>query len=67
MKLLKEAKAKFKKGNLFISASGNLKSPLLVDELKISEIYPNTIVNESGGVICMPDEDTGNIVWAKKI
>lgn len=67
MKLLKEAKGKFKKGDLFISASGVLKSALTVNELKISEIYPDTIVNEAGGVICQPDEVTGEIVWAKKV
>lgn len=67
MKLLKEAKSKYSKGDLFISASGILKSPLRVNELKISEIYPDTIVNEAGGVICQPDETTGIMVWAKKL
>ena len=64
-KLLSEAKKRFKKGDLFLSATGNLINPIPVGKLLVSEIYEDTISNESGGIICMPDEN-GNIVWAKK-
>ena len=66
MNLLSEAKKRFKKGDLFISATGNLKNPLPVNQLIVSENYEDTISNELGGIICTPDED-GNIIWAKKL
>lgn len=73
-KILKEAQKKFKKGDLFISATGNIKSPLVVNELKASALYPNSIFNESGGVIYMEEEienEDGVVevvkTWAKKV
>jgi len=65
-KLLKEAKEKFKKGDLFLTATGNIKSPMMVSLLIVSENYPNTIVNENGGVIVTEDED-GKQTWATKV
>jgi hypothetical protein len=72
--LLKEAKEKFKKGDLFLSATGSIKSPMRVNELKVSLIHSNTIFNESGGVIVMEEEfeDENGVVekkitWAKKV
>lgn len=73
-KILKKAQKKFKKGDLFISATGNIKSPLVVNELKASALYPNSIFNESGGVIYMEEEienEDGVVevvkTWAKKV
>lgn len=63
--LLAEAKKKFKKGDLFLSATKNIKTPLMVNLLLVSENYENTIVNENGGVIVTEDED-GKLVWAEK-
>lgn len=72
--VLKEAQKRFKKGDLFISATGNLSTPLVVNELKVSENYPNTISNESGGIIYMEEvfeneHGQPEIVklWAKKV
>jgi hypothetical protein len=67
MNLLKEAKAKYKKGDLILSATGRVKAPIKVNEIKLSEISVDTVVNDNGGIICMPDEDTGEIVWAEKL
>lgn len=57
--LLKEARKRFKKGDLFLTATGNIKTPLVIHELKEAENYPNMIMNNSengGGVIYMQDE-----------
>ncbi len=59
--ILKEAKRKFPKGSYFLSATGNLKSPLKVIELRVSEIYPDCIVNSEGGVVY----EGGN--WAERV
>ncbi len=67
MNLLKEAKKRFEKGDLFLSATGNIKTPVTINEIKVSMVYADTIVNEGGGVICMPHEETGAIVWAQKV
>lgn len=64
--ILKEAEKRFKKGDLFLTATGKVKAPLVVNELLIANNYPNMIVNEDGGVIYMEDED-GNPVWAEKV
>lgn len=65
MNLLKEAKAKYKKNDLFLSATGRVKAPIKVNEIKLSEISVDTIVNDNGGVLCFPDETTGEIIWAE--
>lgn len=65
--LLNTAKNKFKKGDLFLSATGNIKAPLVVNNLLVAQNYPSTIVNENGGVIVFTDEITGELVWAKEI
>lgn len=59
--LLKEAKLKFPKGSLFYSATGNLKTPIRVTSLRVSENYKNTIVNAEFGVIYT------NNKWAVKL
>ena len=61
MELLKLAKEKFPKGSLFISATNNLKSPLKVHSLRMSENYKNTVVDIEGGVIFTDNR------WAKKV
>lgn len=66
MNLLKEAKKRFERGDLFLSATGNIKAPITISELKVSTVYLDTIINEGGGIICMPN-DSGTIVWASKI
>lgn len=65
--LLKQAKERYPKGTMFLSATGNLKKPMLVNQLIVSENYTDTISNENGGIICMPDEDSGDIIWAEKV
>ncbi len=72
--LLSIAKKKFKKGDLFLSATGKIKAPLVIGTLLVAENYPETIINENGGVIVYRDEfedEEGNLtsefVWAKKI
>ncbi len=64
MNLLQEAKKRFEKGDLFLTATGNIKSPITISELKVSTVHLDTITNEGGGIICMPHEETGAIVWA---
>jgi len=49
--LLKIAKEKYPKGSLFYSATNNIKSPMKVHALKLSENYKNTVVDVEGGVI----------------
>lgn len=58
--LLKEAKRLYPKGSLFLSATNNLKSPIKVSELRLSENYKNVVVNSTYGVIF----DNG---WAEKV
>lgn len=72
--LLNEAKKKFKKGDLFLTATGKITAPLVVGNLVVAENYPETIVNENGGVIVYreeyEDEDknlTSELIWATKI
>ena len=72
--LLSIAKKKFKKGDLFLTATGSIKTPLIVSNLLVAENYPETIVNENGGIIVttleFEDENgklSSNVVWAKKI
>ncbi len=64
--LLAQAKSRFKKGDLFLTATKNIKTPLLVNLLLVSENYPNTIVNENGGVIVTENEN-GEMIWAEKV
>jgi len=49
--LLEQAREKFPKDTLFLSATGLLKSPMKVTILKLSEISKGVIVNDNGGVI----------------
>lgn len=72
--LLNEAKKRFKKGDLFLSATGNIKSPLVVSGLLVADNYPETIVNENGGVIATTmeyEDEEGNLssklFWATKV
>lgn len=63
--LLKTAEKNYKEGEYFLSATKNVKAPIKVTFLKISENYPNCIVNSEGGVIC---EKIGEeVVWAEKV
>lgn len=66
MNLLNEAKKRFEKGDLFLSATGNIKNPITISEIKVSTVHKDTLVNEGGGIICMPD-DSGTIIWAQKV
>jgi len=59
--LLKKCREEYPKNTLFYSATGNLKSPMRVSSLDISDVYKNTITNSEGGVVY----DDG--VWAKKV
>jgi hypothetical protein len=59
-KILKQAKEEYQWGSYFYSTTGKIKSPIRVTELKISDNYPNMIVEIEGGVVY----DNG--VWAKK-
>jgi hypothetical protein len=59
--LLQQAKTLYPKGTLFMSASNNLKSPLRITGLRVSENYKNTIINIDGGIVY----DNG--FWAIKI
>jgi len=59
--ILKIARQEYPKGTLFYSATGNLKSPLRVSSLQISEVYKGTIINTEGGIIY----DNGT--YAKKV
>lgn len=59
--IIKQAREEYPKNTLFYSATGNLKAPIKVTSLLISEVYKNTIVNQDGGVIF----DNG--IWAKKV
>lgn len=61
--LLKEAKREYPVGTLFLSASGNLKSPIRVTGLRESLNYKNVIVNVSGGILY----DSVLKTWAKKV
>jgi hypothetical protein len=72
--LLNIAKKKFKKGDLFLTATGKVKAPLVVGNLIVAENYPEMIVNENGGVIVfredLEDEEgntTSEFIWAKKL
>ncbi len=65
--LLNEARKRFKKGDLFITATKNIKVPMVVNTLLMSENYPNQVNNENGGVLVYKDEDTGELVWAEKL
>jgi hypothetical protein len=60
MSNLKVAKQNYVKGSYFISATGNLRKPIKVTNLKISEITGD-IIEENGGVIYDKELD----VWAK--
>lgn len=64
--LLSEAKKRFKKGDLFITATKKVKVPMVITELMVAVNFPNTIVNEAGGVVYMEDED-GNKIWAEHV
>lgn len=59
--LLEQAREKFPKDSLFLSATGNLKKPLRVSTLKMSEVFKNTVVNTEMGVVY----DNGK--WAVKV
>ena len=61
--LLEQAKQLYPKNTLFLSASGNLHSPIRVTSIKLSEVYKDTIVNVDGGVIY----DGENLIWARKV
>lgn len=61
--LLEQAREKFPKDTLFLSATGNLKKPLRVTALRMSEVFKNTVVNTEMGVVY--DGSTG--VWATKV
>lgn len=61
--ILQQAKKLYPKDTLFFSASNNLKSPLRVTSLKLSEVYKNTVVNLEFGIIYDGETKT----WAKKI
>lgn len=72
--LLNEAKKKFKNGDLFLSATKAVKSPLRVGTLLVAENYPETIINSEGGVIVFTEESfdeegnsTSKKVWAEKV
>ena len=65
--ILKKSRELFKTGDYFTSASGLLATPIKVSTLKISDNYPNMIVNsDNGGIIAIVEED-GEIMWAKKV
>ncbi len=57
--LLQQAQERYKRGDQFLSATGNLKKPLTVTTPKMSEIYKNTIVDSDAGVLYTEG------VWAK--
>jgi len=59
--LLKQARERFPKDTLFLSATGNLKKPLRVTALRMSEVFKNTVVNTEMGVIFTEG------VWATKV
>lgn len=59
--ILKKCREEYPKNTLFYSATGNLKSKMIVSSLQISEVYKNTITNSEGGVIY----DNG--IYAKKV
>ncbi len=59
--LLNKAKALYPKDTLFLSSTGNLKSPMRVSTLKESETYKGSIYNSEGG--CIYD----GLNWAKKV
>lgn len=61
--LLDQAREKFPKDSLFLSATGMIKSPMRVEGLRMSEQYKSTVVNTSGGILF--DGSTGK--WAVKI
>jgi hypothetical protein len=61
--LLQQAKKLYPKGTLFMSASNNLKSPLRITGLRVSEIYKDTIVNSEFGIVYDGESKT----WAIKI
>lgn len=65
--LLSEAKKRFKKGDLFITATKSVNSPLKVNELVLAVNYPNQVNNENGGIIVYKDEFTNELVWATKV
>lgn len=58
---LKKCREEYPKNTLFYSATGNLKTPIRVSSLDISDVYKNTVVNSEGGVIY----DDG--IYAKKV
>lgn len=49
--ILEQARQKYPKGSHFKTVTNNIKSPLKVHSLKISENYKNTIVDTEAGVI----------------
>lgn len=49
--ILEQARKEYPKGIHFISATNNLKTPLKIHSLRISENYKNTIVDTEAGVI----------------
>ena len=59
-KILKQAREEYEWGSYFYTTTGAIKSPMKVTDLKISNNYPNSIVDSEGGVVY----DNG--VWAKK-
>ena len=60
---LKQAKATYKKGTYFLSATGRLKSPsIVVGEIRYAENY-NAIVCDGFGLLYDGDTDT----WAKQV
>lgn len=59
--LLKKAKELYTKNSLFYSASGLLNTPIRVSQLKLSEVYKDTIVNTEMGIIFSDG------VWARKV
>ena len=67
LEILKIAKKEYPKGTLFISATKQLKSPIKVGSLKISENYTRTITNDNGGIVAIASKDLKTITWAEKI
>lgn len=59
--LLEQARQKFPKNSLFYSATNNLKTPIRIGTLKMSEVFKNTVVNSEMGVVYTEG------VWAVKV
>jgi len=61
--LLEQAREKFPKNTLFLSATGMIKSPMRIEGLRMSEQYKSTVVNTSGGIVY----DGSSSSWAVKV